>query len=563
MSNDLTVAQTPMPDSIPAGVRDALSSIEIGGSIAPTNSAGYDGTSGVSRDDLQDWLRDIVAEANTSSGVRVTPSLAMSYAPVHYAISKIAGHLSVMSWSLRKRVGDRKTVEDRRHPAYRLLKYPSPVYPNSVFTDAVIGHAVFRGNGRAYIERDEFMRPLRMTIMHPDQCRTLLADGEKWHIADLQVDEYGTTRRYKIHDRDVLHIMGHSPDGIAGYDVYKMAKQSIGLGLGAEKQQSTHLGRNAIPGMILEVPPGQLRKESEARDYLKSVREMHEGLDNVGKTAMFRHGVTAKTLSHTGRDSQTIETRQFQREDTALFWCLETILGDESNSYNSHEQRVIAYLAGLPGKLMKRYEEQRDCKLLTERQKSNDSHFHKLNAGSLLRSDMKSTLETIGVGITHRIYSPNDGREILGLEPYEGGDAYENPNTSSGKGGGDDSSEANQLRERLITAYESRLADLFAVEQKRIDDAAAKFGGDRVRFAAWCDKFYSSGEWPKTFARVWESLGGDRDEAAAMIDARIADVRGLDPVAFADTLADRSDARALAEQLAGAIEKPATDEAEP
>ncbi len=502
------------------GVIDSLSQFQIGGPVSVSNST--DGaTSGIARDQIEAWLRDVFLDNASGSGVRVNAANGLSYPPVFYAVQKVSGHLGMMSWKLKQRIGDRKTRDATEHAAYRLMSFPNHLYNGSVFTETVTGHCIYRGNGRAWIERDEYMRPKALTIMLPEQWKTILVDGEKWHVGELLINsETGETRRYRVPDRDVLHLMGFSRDGISGVDVLQLARDSIGLGLAAERQQAKHFSRNAMPGLLLTAPKGVFTKEGSGRAYLKEFREMHEGIDNAGKTALLTQGIEAKQLSHTGRDSQTIESRQFQREEVALWWMLESMIGEGGQSYGSEEQRQLAYLKGLPGKVKKRWEEERDTKLLTEQEKNTGSHYHQMNAGSLLQADMKSTLETLGIGISNRIYSPNDARDVLGLDGYEGGDKYENPNTTSGSSSsddddGDDEDSASELRKRLQSAYQSRLEDLWAVEASRIRAAAAK--GDQAKFASWLSNFYSSAEWPKTFARVWTEFGGSDEMASAVI----------------------------------------------
>ncbi|TWU67295.1 Phage portal protein [Crateriforma conspicua] len=530
-----------------AGVFDALSVFHVGGPMMSAAGENDGDISSLRADKIKDWLRDALIPDRNQSGVHMSPRRAMSYAPVHYALSKVSGHIGMMSLSLKQRIGQRKTRVATRHPAFGLILEPNHLYSGSVFTETVTGHAVFRGNGRAYIERDAYMRPLGLVIIPPDRCRTVVVDGEKWHIASLVVNtETGETRDYRLNDRDVLHVMGFSIDGITGVDVYGMAKESIALGLAAESQQSYHLGRKARPGLILQDVNSHFKDDDEARGFLRQFRDMHDGLDNAGKTALLRHGIKAvEAPGHSGRDSQVVETRQFQREDAALFWCLESILGEDGNSYASEEQRTLAYLKGLPGKLKKRWEEERDRKLLTESQKRSGQYFHELNAGSLLRADMKTTLETLEIGIRAMIYSPNDAREILGLDAVEGGDVYQNPNTSSGgttsgdtPGGesddddGDDTSpEGQRPWELLGKTIRGRLRDLLQVEASRIRAAAEK--GDDEAFATWCDRFYNAGNWGKTFERAWTDLGGLADDAAALINdhavmTRTAGVAGVD-----------------------------------
>lgn len=521
-----------------AGVIDCLSQFQVGGPLAVRNAA--DGaTSGISRDAIADWFRDVMIENHSPAGVRVTAANGLSYPPVYYAVQKVAGHLGMMSWRLRQRIGDRKSRDAVEHPAYRLLSYPNHLYTGSVFTETVTGHCIYRGNGRSWIERDSFMRPMRLVIMLPEQWKTVLVDGEKWHVGELTIDtETGKTQKYRVPDRDVLHIMGFSRDGITGVDVLQLARDSIALGLAAERQQSKHFSRNAMPGLLLSAPKGEFRKEGSGKKWLNEFREMHEGIDNAGKTALLTNGITATPLSQTGRDSQTVESRQFQREEVALWWMLESMIGEGGQSYGSEEQRQLAYLKGLPGKVKKRWEEERDAKLLTEREKNTGSHFHQMNAGSLLQADMQSTLNTLSTGIRSKIYSPNDARDILGLDGYDGGDAYENPFTSSNKNqtkpadsnansdSSDSTDNASALRERLRSAYQSRLEDLWAVEASRIRAAAAK--GDAEKFKTWLSKFYDNAEWPKTLTRVWTDFGGDAGEANQILLRHAIDIAGVD-----------------------------------
>ncbi len=520
-----------MQDRNPAGVLDCLSQYQIGGPVMASNDGA---TSGISRDTMQAWLRDLLI-VDTDSGVRVNANNALQYPPVFYAIQKVAGHLGMMSWKLSQRIGDRKHREAVEHPAYRLLRYPNHLYTGSVFTETVTGHCIFRGNGRAWIERDAYERPLKLWILLPERWKTVLIDGEKWHIGELVIDtETGATKKYKLQDKDVLHIMGFSRDGISGVDVLQLARDSIGLGMSAEKQQSKFYARNAMPGLILQSPANNLKfkKDGAAAKFLREFREMHEGVDNVGKTALLTDGVSATPLSQTGRDSQTIETRQHQREEVALWWMLESMIGEGGQSYNSEEQRQLAYLKGLPGKIKKRWEEERDAKLLTEKEKNTGSHFHQMNAGSLLQADMQSTLATLRTGIEATIYSPNDARSILGLDARDGGDEYKNPNTSSNTNTNTpppaDPAKKN-LRDRLVATYRSRLEDLWQVEAKRIREAAAK--GDADKFRAWLSKFYDQADWPKTFARVWTEFGGDPGVANQIMLAHCTQIASFDDFA--------------------------------
>ena len=146
-------------------------------------------------------------------------------------------------------------------------------------------------------------------------------------------------------------------------------------------------------------------------------------------------------------DSQWVEQRLFQRQEVTLLFLLEQILGDDSSvSYNSLEQKNLAYLSNCLMRWLVKWEEEANHKLLSNREKARGLHFFRFNVSALLRADSKTQMETITGYIASRVYSPNEGRELLDMLPYDGGDAYENPAISPGEGGADDDTEPEEVQ---------------------------------------------------------------------------------------------------------------------
>jgi len=85
-------------------------------------------------------------------------------------------------------------------------------------------------------------------------------------------------------------------------------------------------------------------------------------------------------------------------------------------------------------KWLKRWEEEMEYKLLPRRQFDLESHFIRFNSAALLKSDYKTSVESLALGINATILSPNEAREKLDLNPYDGGDTYRNPAITPGSG---------------------------------------------------------------------------------------------------------------------------------
>ena len=56
------------------------------------------------------------------------------------------------------------------------------------------------------------------------------------------------------------------------------------------------------------------------------------------------------------------------------------------------------------------------------------SYFAEFKIDGLLRGDIKSRYDAYAMAIQNKILNPNEARAFENLEPYDGGDVYENPN---------------------------------------------------------------------------------------------------------------------------------------
>jgi hypothetical protein len=245
-------------------------------------------------------------------------------------------------------------------------------------------------------------------------------------------------------------------------------------------------------------------------------REAHDGAENTGKTALLREGIKANMISVSGKDSQWIEQRLFQRQEAAMWFCLEEILGDDSSvSYNSLAEKHLAYLTNCLNRWLVHIEAACNRSLLTERQLMSETHYFKFNTNALMRMDPLKQAEYLTKLIAATVMSPNEAREKLEMNPYDGGDEYKNPAITVDTPAEEpedtpedpepeDDPETEAIQRRAVV---SRLRPLLAIEQQRV--AAAMKTKSPV---AAVEKFYA--KWQDTLAGVCEDLGGTPYAAA-------------------------------------------------
>ena len=305
--------------------------------------------------------------------------------------------------------------------------------------ETLVVHALLYGNGRAAIIRDSRKNPIELLIIPPDRSATCYVDGDKYHLLTLEKDDRLTAlggtadgmyngSHYVVPDRDVIHIPGLGLDGITGLQVFDVGKNAIGLGLASEKAANKDFAIGSKPSIILQAPVGVFRDDKDAKEFIDRFNQYHSGLDNKGRAALLREGITANAIQSSAEVGQWIEQRRFQRQEVALLFMLESILGDDNSvSYNSLEQKNLAYLSNCLMRWLVKIEQECDEKLLSSRQKAQDSHYFKFNTAVLLRADYKTTIEALSTALRSKIINPNEARAKLDMLPYEGGEVYMNP----------------------------------------------------------------------------------------------------------------------------------------
>lgn len=474
---------------------------------------------------LVDWFR---GGPEAESGVNVDVHSALGLPPVWYAVSKIAGHVAQLPLNVHRRL-ERGSEIAESHPAQLLLnmrpnEYQTPI----IFKEQLMVHALLNGNGKAAIVRRGGV-PVEMIPMLPSCSYTCLVDGKKWHVVHCHDDDKLMTIPetmfdgahkdgyfYKIPDDDVFHIPGLGYDGISGKSLVATAKDAIGLGLAGQRAASRVFKNGGRPGLVLESEPGVFRSDQDRKTFMKEFNEYHEGLDNVGRAALMREGMKATTLPISASDAEFIQQRQFQRQDMALLFLLEAILGDDASvSYNSQYEKNLAYLSNCLNKWLRKFEQESQYKLLGKR--AQRGMFCKFDTADLLRSDLRTTIEAYSMAITSRILSPNEVRDRIGYNPYDEGDEFFNPAITPGSGAAPDDDpgspgEPETPEDRNRLAIVSRLRHMLEVESNRARDAAHR----QKSFMGWIDTWYA--QWEARLCEVVEEFGGNADAAKKHCD---------------------------------------------
>lgn len=360
--------------------------------------------------------------AKSDSGVDISYSTALRYSPWWRGVNLISRDVAKLPLAVYKRQGEGKD-KDQSHPAYPLLRRKSnPDLTAFTFIQTLTANAMSCGNGYSYIVRDGSGRPTELRWMDPASTFPARENGNMLYITLIN----NVYRR--LLKENVLHIHGLGYDGLTGYSVFRLAADSLGLGIGAAKYESKFFANNARPSVMIEVP-GVLTEQA-----IKVMRAqwdaMHAGLDNAHKTGVLTNGAKVNAFSINARDSQLLETREFEIREVANWLGVPPHkLGDTTRTaYASLEQENYSYLVEALDPWLCTWENECNDKLLSEAEKTNETRFVEFNRNALVRASFAERMAGYNTALQGGWMSRNEVRAKENMNPIEDeGDKFYQP----------------------------------------------------------------------------------------------------------------------------------------
>ena len=364
------------------------------------------------------WLRDGFLGGKTVSGRGVSPESALTLSTYWAASRVIPEDVAKLPRGLFRRSanGDKDALAS--HPLHRLVHDSwNPVMSAYSGVETVTHHALTWGNGYAEIVRDFSGRPAELWAVHPSRV-TIRSEGRSL-VYEVRDPAGGTT--VDLSPRDMLHIHGIGSDGLSGYSVATMARESIGLGLATQDFGAAFFGNDTTMGVILKT--AATLKPEERRNLEESLQAARGRAADAYKFMVLDNGLDVSRTGIPPEDAQFLETRQFQVEEIARWFRVppHKLQHLARATFSNIEYQSLEYVQDTLLPWLVRWEQEYRRKLLSQ-----SSLFVEHNVDGLLRGDFASRMEGFRTGITGGWMSPNEVRRKMNMNPIEGeeGDRY-------------------------------------------------------------------------------------------------------------------------------------------
>ncbi len=327
------------------------------------------------------------------SGVNVNEATALQYSVVWACVRVISETIASLPLFVYQRLpggGKEKALD---HALYRLLHIkPNPEMTAFQYRETATAHVLSWGNHYGQIikngaQRIDSIWPLDPSRMTPKR-------NQKENLEYHYQPHIGEKRIFR--SDEILHIPGLGFNGLIGYSVIALARDSIGLGMGLEEFQNRFLANDGSPGGVLE-HPGKLG-ETAHKNLRASWTEAHGGLANRGKPAILEEGMKWASVGMPFKDAQFIESRKFQVVEICRWFNIAPykVQDYDRSTFSNVEQASIDFVTHTIRPWLVRFEQAYQMKLFSEMEQ--ETFFAEHLIDGLLRGDIQSRYAAYAIG---------------------------------------------------------------------------------------------------------------------------------------------------------------------
>lgn len=364
-------------------------------------------------------MRTLFGSQESESGENITKANAMRISTVFSCVRVLCEGIGSLPMHLY--VTNKKDIQKaKQHPLYNLLHLkPNPDNTAITFWEMSVIHLCLNGNFYAQIVRN---RMGKITKLNP-----LIANNvTKYRLTDGTIifTYYVDGKVIEFQQKEIFEVMGLSLDGFTGVSPITYQADALGLSKASEKHGARFFKNDATPNFALEHPRSM---SDEAYKRLKEDWIQSQGGKNKHIPAILEGGLKIAPMSVSNRDSQYLETRQFQKSDICgIFRVPPHLIADLSkSSFNNIQEQSQELVKYTYKPYFIRIEQAINSQLLTE--KEQETYYAMFNVDGLLRGDIKARYDAYNIGRNGGWLNANEIREKEEMNPIDNGDVYLQP----------------------------------------------------------------------------------------------------------------------------------------
>ena len=330
-------------------------------------------------------------------------------------------------------------VEDREHPAYRLINVRPNAYTNAnAFWRVITTWIKGWGNAYALIVRDSSGTPIALHQAHPSGVRVTIAGGRKWYqivFSDTDLQKLNGT----YPDEDVLHFMEISLDGIKGVNPVLYNAAALGKSLATEKFAAEFYRKGGNIRAIMETD-GHLGDD----EYKAFTSHIKSAMQNF-ETPLLEYGIKYNQLSVDPVAAQLIQSETLSIQDVCRILNIPPHMVAELShaTFSNIEHQTIQFVQYSLRPVIKAIEVELESKLFFSDEIG--EYDVKFVLDGLLRGDTSARSAYYHNAILDGYMTRNEVRQLEGLPYAEGLDAFLYPANEAKEGESEDNDNNTEI----------------------------------------------------------------------------------------------------------------------
>ena len=354
----------------------------------------------------------------SAAGERIDEWTALGVSSVLGAVSLLAD--SVASMPLRCFSID-KTGTRVLRPLPDVLANPDPESNTYELIHQIVASLALHGNSYVKIDRDRSGTMIGLVPLHPYQMQ-VLPTGDQTGRMYLHLGN-------QIDREDMLHLRWFTPpQSLVGISPLNQTRNLVGLSIAMDRHLAQFYGEGGTPSSVLETD--QKLTLDQARIIQGTWESTHR---RHRKPAVLSDGLKWRPIQTSAADFQMIQTReQLIRDIARIFRIPSHLIGasGDNQTYQNVEQASLNFLTHTIHPWLRRIE----IALSRILDVGDDVAF---DTSVLLRVDALTRAKVNEINVKMGARTPNEVRQIEGLEPAPGLDDFHQALQGNVTAGGD------------------------------------------------------------------------------------------------------------------------------
>lgn len=355
-------------------------------------------------------------------GISINDHTALRISAVYAAVNIISETLGRVPMQVRQKTSSGDILRSD-HPVNRLITArPNKKQTATVWKQAVQGQALLRGNGYAYIERNNAGSPIALHYLKAEEVNIVkLNEGMMDEYIMYNVPKLGSN----VIPEDMIWIPAFALDDYQGLSPIRYAAKMLEGAYSAMAFNADVYKKGGFFKGILTILGKIGVGDKTPAQRAKEVGEQFDSMYQDGSTPVIYDGSTYTPMNMNQRDLDFINYMRYTVEDIARVFNvpLSKLKSLERAIQSNMESQQLEFATDTMQPWFEKWEQECTEKLLTQTERDNGLHIS-FEDKALLRGDTAARADYYNKLFYLSALSPNDIRRAEGLEDRDGGDEY-------------------------------------------------------------------------------------------------------------------------------------------